>query len=94
MQTLLAMLAYAALFTIPWLYYQWKPTMDRFVYDVLHFVSLIVLQGERWAYVLAVVAALGVWSYLEQSMSSLVVRASMSALAGLAVLIWRASAEQ
>lgn len=46
MQTLLAMLAYTGLFCVPWLYQQFRVAIDRVVYDVLHFMTLLVVSTQ------------------------------------------------
>jgi len=96
LQTLLAMLAYAGLFTVPWCYYRFKPLIDAVVYDFLHLVTLLVMHAERWAYVVAAVAAVGVWQLLatEDGQGSMVVQASGASAAALAVLGWRVMAAE
>jgi hypothetical protein len=63
-QTLLAMLAYAGLFCIPWLYRQFRGTIDVLVCDVAHFLTLLLANAERWAYALAAGAAVLAWHVL------------------------------
>jgi hypothetical protein len=91
LQTLLAMLAYAGLFSIPWLYSKFRPVIDTVVYDTLHLLTLLVVHAERWAYGLAALAAALVWQLMssEDGSGSLIVQGSAAALAGLAVLVWR-----
>ncbi|WIA22271.1 hypothetical protein OEZ85_004591 [Tetradesmus obliquus] len=90
-QTLLAMLAYAGLFSVPWLYSKFRPVIDAVVYDGLHLLTLLVVHAERWAYVLAALAAALVWQMMASAdgSGSLVVQGSAAAGAGLAVLVWR-----
>eukprot|EP00879_Flechtneria_rotunda_P003072 GHRR01003292.1.p1 GENE.GHRR01003292.1~~GHRR01003292.1.p1 ORF type:complete len:691 (+),score=319.24 GHRR01003292.1:284-2074(+) len=88
-QTLLAMLALCGLFTIPWLYSQFKQYLDNVVYEVVHFLMLLVVHAERWAYALAVLAFALVWQLMESEEGSLVVRGSAAGLAALTVLVWR-----
>jgi hypothetical protein len=90
-QTLLALLAYAGLFSVPWLYSKFRPVIDTVVYDTLHLLTLLAVHAERWAYGLAVLAAALVWQLIssEDGSGSLVVQGSAAALAGLAVLVWR-----
>uniref|UniRef100_A0A383WN01 Reticulon-like protein n=1 Tax=Tetradesmus obliquus TaxID=3088 RepID=A0A383WN01_TETOB len=90
-QTLLAMLAYAGLFSVPWLYSKFRPVIDAVVYDGLHLLTLLVVHAERWAYGLAALAAALVWQMMASAdgSGSLVVQGSAAAGAGLAVLVWR-----
>lgn len=89
LQTLLAMFAYGGLFGVPWLYTKFKRHIDTLVYDCMHFLTLLVVHAERWAYGLALVAAAVVWQLMESEAGSVIVQGSMAALAGLAVLVWR-----
>lgn len=93
-QTLLAMAAYAGLFSVPWLYKQFRNVIDRVVYDTMHFLTLLLVNAERWAYAIAFLAAAVVWHLLEPTDSattgaSFVVRCTAAFLAGFAVLMWR-----
>lgn len=93
-QTLLAMVAYAGLFCVPWMYKQFRTVIDKVVYDTVHFMTLLVVNAERWAYALAALAAALTWQLLEPadaaaSGASLVVRCTASGAAGLSVLLWR-----
>jgi hypothetical protein len=93
LQMLLAMIAYAGLFCVPWLYKQFRTVIDTVVYDTVHFVTLLVVNAERWAYAVAALAAALTWQLLEPSDAaagaSLVVRCTASGVAGLSVLLWR-----
>jgi hypothetical protein len=88
------MVAYAGLFCVPWMYKQFRSVIDKVVYDTLHFMTLLVVNAERWAYAVAILAAALTWQVLEpadaaSSGASLVVRCTASGVAGLAVLLWR-----
>jgi hypothetical protein len=90
----LAMIAYTGLFCVPWAYKQFRSVIDKVVYDTLHFVTLLVVNAERWAYAIAALAAALTWQVLDPadaagSGTSFVVRCTASGLAGLAVLLWR-----
>lgn len=98
-QALLAMVAYAGLFCVPWLYKQFRTVIDNVVHDTVHFVTLLVVNAERWAYALAALAAALTWQLLEPSGAattgaSLVVRCTASGVAGLSVLLWRVLAAE
>jgi hypothetical protein len=92
------MIAYAGLFCVPWLYKQFKTAIDTVVYDTLHFVTLLFVSAERWAYALSVLAAALTWQALEpadaSTGASLVVRGTAAAVAGLGVLLWRLIASE
>jgi hypothetical protein len=91
------MLAYAGLFCVPWLYKQFRAAIDTVVYDTFHFLTLLLVNAERWAYGLAVAAAAVVWQALAPSPdnaaagsgASLVVRCTAAGAAAFAVLLWR-----
>src|SRR5690348_15868271 len=93
LQTLLAMTAYAGLFCAPWLYKQFRTVIDMVVYDILHFVTLLLVNAERWAYALAALAAALTWQLLEPSdgaiSASIVLRCTASGADRLTVLLWR-----
>lgn len=88
------MLAYAGLFCVPWLYKQFRVVIDKVVYDTLHFMTLLLVNAERWAYALAALAAALTWQLFEpadgaSTGASLVVRCTASGVVGLGVLLWR-----
>lgn len=89
MQTLLAMVAYAGLFSVPWLYNKFKRSIDALVCEAVHFLTLLLVHAERWAYGLALLAAGLVWQLLDSEGGSLVVQGSAAGLAAVAVLVWR-----
>ena len=91
---LLAMLGYCGLFCVPWMYQQFRSVIDRVVYDTLHFMWLLLVNAERWAYAVAALAAALTWQLLEPADStvtgaSMVVRGTAAGVAGIAVLLWR-----
>lgn len=87
------MVAYAGCFCVPWMYQQFRTAIDKVVYDTLHFLTLLLVNAERWAYAVAILAAALTWQVLEPaepgSGASLVVRCTASGIAGIAVLLWR-----
>lgn len=93
-QTLLAMLAYACLFVLPWSCHAFRPAMDAALSEALVLLTALLTHAERWAYVAAAAAAAGVWQLTEPGAGgagggSLVVRCSAAAGAALCVLAWR-----
>lgn len=82
-------MAYAGLFSVPWLYNKFKRSIDTVVYETMHFLTLLVVHAERWAYGVALLAGGLIWQLLESEEGSLVVRGSAAGLAAMAVLVWR-----
>lgn len=88
-QVPLAMVVYASLFLVPWLYAGFKESMDFAVYEATRFLAALIAGCERASLVLAAVAGVAGWSLAESAGCSLVVRVTGGLLAGLAALIWR-----
>ncbi|KAI8472159.1 MAG: hypothetical protein J3K34DRAFT_519920 [Monoraphidium minutum] len=91
-QVLLAMLAYASLFLVPWLFAQFRDPMDRVLFEGLQFCAALLAGCERASLALAAAAGAAGWSAAEAGGGSLVVRVSGGAAAAFAVLVWRVAA--
>jgi hypothetical protein len=50
LQTLLAMLAYAGLFSVPWLYSKFRLVIHTVVYDMLQLLTLLVAAAAATAF--------------------------------------------
>ncbi|GBF89964.1 hypothetical protein Rsub_02668 [Raphidocelis subcapitata] len=92
-QLLLALLAYASLFALPWACSQFKRPLDAALAETVHVLTLLLLGSSRVSLALAGGAGLGAWELAGGSGASLVVRATLATVSALSVLVWRATAE-
>lgn len=81
-------IAYAALFTLPWLYLQFRRAFDAAVEDVVCLFASLLLHGSRTSLLLSAAGALGVMAWLP---ATLLVRCTTAVIAAVSLLVWHTS---